>query len=313
MIEQMQNRSKSRLVLLILAMALLTDICVMADNPEWCKDIPRPQFTKLYRVAVPSDWFQVYRVKPDVYAFSEPRQYEEVISYLIVGSKNALLFDTGMGIAKIRPVVESITSLPVLVLNSHSHPDHIGGNYEFENILGLNTEFTRMNASGNSEMEIKTWVDRNHVCGTLPPGFDASSYSSKAFRITDFIGDGKVIDLGNRKLTVLLTPGHTPDSLCLLDSEHRILFTGDTFYPGPIYLFAPGTDFQAYVRSVDRLVSHQNEIDDLLTAHNEPLAPASTLSKLKDALTQIQSGAAKPVEKDGLKEFSFSGFSILMK
>jgi len=294
-------------------MAQLTDICILAENPDWCSHIPRPQFKKLERISVPSDWFQVYRVKPDVFAISEPRQYEEVISYLIVGTKQALLFDTGMGIAKMRPVVESLTSVPVSVLNSHTHPDHIGGNYEFDNILGLDTPFTKKNAGGNSDMEIKSWVDRNHICGSLPAGFDANKYSSRAFQISRLIKDGEVIDLGNRRLTVLRTPGHTPDSLCLLDSEHRFLLTGDTFYPGPIYLFSPETDFNAYVQSIDRMVAHQNEIDELLAAHNEPLAPATTLSKLKTALAQIQSGKSKPIENDGLKEFTFEGFSFLMK
>jgi glyoxylase-like metal-dependent hydrolase (beta-lactamase superfamily II) len=223
-----------------------------------------------------------------------------------VGFEKALLFDSGMGIAKIRPIVESITAEPVLVLNSHTHPDHVGGNFEFQNILGLETKYT-------SVMDIKDWVDPNHICGSLPKGFDASKYSSKPFRITQFIKDNEVIDLGNRKLQILLTPGHTPNSLCLLDPSNRILFTGDTYYPGPIYLFAPETDFKAYVRSIGRLASHQKEIDDLLAAHNEPLSPASTLSKLKNAVAQIQSGKSKPVESEGLKEYKFDGFSILMK
>jgi hypothetical protein len=78
-------------------------------------------------------------------------------------------------------------------------------------------------------------------------------------------------------------------------------------------LFAPGTDFKAYGQSIDRLASHEKEIDDLVAAHNEPLAPAATLSKLKNAVAQIHSGKMKPVVKDGLKEYSFDGFSILMK
>lgn len=76
------------------------------------------------------------RVQPDVLAIYEPGQFEEVISYLIIGDQRALLFDTGLGIGNIRSVVDPLTELPVLVLNSHSHYDHIGGNHLFERIYG---------------------------------------------------------------------------------------------------------------------------------------------------------------------------------
>src|SRR5689334_11909339 len=56
-----------------------------AERPAWCANLPRPAYASLARVSVPSDWFEVYRVDPDVYAIYEPHQWQEVISYLIVG------------------------------------------------------------------------------------------------------------------------------------------------------------------------------------------------------------------------------------
>jgi glyoxylase-like metal-dependent hydrolase (beta-lactamase superfamily II) len=304
MIEQIKGGCK------LLAMFVLANTAIGAD---WCKNIPRPQFAQLEKVPVNSDWFQVYRVKPNVFAISEQRQYEEVISYLIVGSRRAVLWDTGMGMAKIRPVVESLSNVPIIVLNSHTHPDHMGGNYEFDEIWGVKTSYTKHNAEGNSDPALKSLVDADHICGSLPQGFDAAKYSMHPFRITHFIKDEEMIDLGDRKLEVLMIPGHTPDSLALIDRENRFLLTGDTFYPGPIYLFSPETNFTAYVKSIARLAAHVNEIDDLLTSHNEPLRPASTLLALKQALADLQSGRITPVESEGLKEYKFTGFSILMK
>src|SRR4029079_14609507 len=184
MIEQIKGGCK------LLAMFVLANTAIGAD---WCKDIPRPQFAQLEKVSVNSDWFQVYRVKPNVFAISEQRQYEEVISYLLIGSKRALLWDTGMGISKIRPLVESLISVPITVLNSHTHPDHMGGNYEFDEIWGLKTNFTRQNSKGNSDPGLKELVDAEHICGTLPQDFDASKYSMRPFRITHFIQDEEVI------------------------------------------------------------------------------------------------------------------------
>ena len=87
------------------------------EIPEWCRALPRPEYKALERVLPNEPWFEVYKVRPGVLAIYEPHQAEEVFSYLIVGTKQALLFDTGMGIADIRRIVSRLTSRPVVVLN----------------------------------------------------------------------------------------------------------------------------------------------------------------------------------------------------
>ena len=96
-------------------------------------------------------WFEVYKVAPDTFAIYEPHQAEETISYLIAGKEKALLFDTGMGISDLQKITEQLTRLPVTVLNSHTHNDHVGDNWQFENIYGVDSDFTRQNANGSSE------------------------------------------------------------------------------------------------------------------------------------------------------------------
>ncbi len=116
------------------------------EKPDWCKPLPRPEYKSLQRLLPNDPWFEVYKVSPGVFAIYEPHQAEETISYLIVGTKQALLFDTGMGIGNIRKVVSQLTSRPVVVLNSHTHDDHVGGNWQFPFIFGMDTDFTRTNA-----------------------------------------------------------------------------------------------------------------------------------------------------------------------
>src|SRR5271165_54257 len=129
---------------IVTAMMLLLPVLLRAqEKPDWCKPLPRPEYKSLERVLADEPWFEVYKVAPGVYAIYEPHQAEEVISYLIVGHKQALLFDTGMGIANIRNVVTHLTSRPVVVLNSHTHDDHVGGNWQFPFVLGMDTAFTR--------------------------------------------------------------------------------------------------------------------------------------------------------------------------
>ncbi len=104
---------------------------VSEQIPEWCRALPRPEYKSLERILPTEPWFEVYKIAPGVFAIYEPHQAEEVISYLIVGNKQALLFDTGMGIGDIRKITTKLTSRPVVVLNSHTHNDHVGGNWQF--------------------------------------------------------------------------------------------------------------------------------------------------------------------------------------
>jgi len=281
-------------------------------RPEWCRELPRPQYKNLEHTSFSNDWFEIYRIRPGIYAIYEPHQFEEVISYLIVGQKRALLFDTGLGVGRISDVVSQITKLPVTVLNSHTHFDHTGGNAEFADIANEDAAFSRDNAKGQSNVYSRDALAPERICGVLPKGVRADTYSIRPWHVTHWIKDGERIDLGRRTLEVIFTPGHTPDSLCLLDRDNGLLFTGDTFYNGPIYLFTPETDFDAYTRSVERLASLAPTLELLLPAHNLPIAEPIYLTRLRDAVKQVRSGHAQPVTSEGRREFRFEGFSLLL-
>jgi glyoxylase-like metal-dependent hydrolase (beta-lactamase superfamily II) len=281
-------------------------------RPEWCRDLPRSEYAKLKRVNVSDDWFEVYRIRPGVFAIYEPHQFEEVISYLILGRKRVLLFDTGMGIGKIRDVAAHLTRLPITVLNSHTHFDHTGGNAEFSDILGEDTSFTRVNETGQSNTYSRDALAPERICGKLPAGVQPDTYSVRPFKVSQRVKDGERIQLGGRELEIVFTPGHTPDSLCLLDRKHGLLFTGDTFYPGPIYLFTPETDFVAYANSVNKLAKLVPRLSLLLPAHNLPVAAPDSLRHLANAVEKVRSGSVQPKVTEGRREYSFQGFSLLL-
>ncbi len=285
---------------------------LLAQQPEWCKVLPRPAYSKLERIPRTDSWFEVYKIRPGVFAIYEPHQLEEVISYLILGADRALLFDTGMGISNIQAVVAGLTKLPVSVLNSHTHNDHVGDNWRFSDVYGMDTEFTRANARGSKE-DAQAELAADEICGSLPRGFDAKAYATKPFHVAHWLHDGDRIDLGARALKVIATPGHTPDSVALLDQENGFLFTGDTFYAGPIYLYRSETDLDAYVASVQKLAVLAPHLQLLLPAHNVPVASPSILPKVVSAMEQVRRGEVKPISKDGKHEYVFEGFSFLMR
>lgn len=282
------------------------------QSVRWCDRLPRPEYGRLERVSVADDWFQVYKVADRVYAIYEPYQIQEVISYLILGTQAALLFDTGMGMSRISAVVGELTSLPVQVLNSHTHFDHIGGNAEFEHIVALDTAFTRGNARHYPAEVYRDEAQPDALCRGLPGGLTAATWHIRPFTPEKYITDGYRIDLGGRELEVLHVPGHTPDAVALLDARARILWTGDNYYDGPIWLFFPETDLDEFQASIDRLAALVPELDLLLTSHNTPIARPTRLLQLKEALMAVRSGKVSgKASPAGQIEFSFDGFSIL--
>jgi len=281
-------------------------------RPDWCKSLPRPQYKTLERVPSADPWFEVYKVAPGVFAIYEPHQFEEVISFLILGDKRAVLFDTGLGIGDIKRVVSALTSLPITVLNSHTHNDHVGDNWEFDEIYGMDTEFTRTNAKG-STADAQDELAPGSVCGPLPAGFDAKSYATRPFHITHVIHDGDTVDLGGRVLQIISTPGHTPDEICLLDQKNGLLFTGDNFYPGPIWLYRPETDLDAYVQSITRIAALAPQLHLLLPSHNVPVADPSQLPKLLTAIEKVRGEAVEPFAAgNGKVTYTVNGFIFLM-
>jgi glyoxylase-like metal-dependent hydrolase (beta-lactamase superfamily II) len=264
-----------------------------AEKPEWCKQLPRPEYAKLKRIPIADTWFEVYDVAPHVLAIYEPHQSEETIGYLILGNARALLFDTGMGIGDLKALTLKLSKLPIIVLNSHTHDDHVGNNWQFDTIYGMDTEFTRSNAKGSKD-DARAEIAPGEICGSLPAGFDRAAYRTRPWRVSKWLHDGDRIDLGGRTIEVIATPGHTPDSISLFDRANGLLFTGDTYYPGTIWLYRPETDLAAYRNSVRRLAALRLEVKLVLGAHNVPVAPPSVLEDLADSFEKVQSGQVPP-------------------
>jgi len=97
------------------------DTVKIADTlGEFCAKLPRPAYAELTKHTVSNGWFEVYEIDAGIWAIYEPHQWQEVISYLIVGTQSALLFDTGNGLGNIKEIIDQLTDKPVTVINSHS-------------------------------------------------------------------------------------------------------------------------------------------------------------------------------------------------
>jgi glyoxylase-like metal-dependent hydrolase (beta-lactamase superfamily II) len=286
----------------------------LVKSDKWWKIHPRPVYLQIESTGNFEKWFDVYRLCRDTYAIYEPNQFEEVISYLIFGEKRAVLIDTGLDIGDIRKVIEELTDLPVSVVLTHEHYDHIAGAHRFERIICYdNSEALAVLKQGRDHASLRKYITADYLWKPLPEGFDSTAWSIPPIQPTSLVHDGDIMDLGNRVLEVIYTPGHSPGSMCLLDKTNRILFTGDHFYPGPLYAYAPDVSMTDYIASNQKLVHRIDEYDFICSGHNDPWIESEVILRVSAAFKTIMNGEGLFNEKDGLRRYYFQGFDVLIR
>ncbi|MEP4146151.1 MAG: MBL fold metallo-hydrolase [Halioglobus sp.] len=285
-----------------------------AELADFCEKLPRAAYEQYTEHSVSNDWFKVYTVAPGVWAIYEPFQWQEVISYLIEGKERALLFDTGNGMGDIKAITDQLVDKPLLVLNSHTHFDHVGGNYQFSQVLSLDTDFSIRNSKGRKDADTAMEVSDDALCHGLPADLKPEDHRLRPYTVTDWIADGDSVDLGGRILEIIHLPGHTPDAIALIDRETGYLWTGDSFYEGPIWLYAPETDLALYRESLAKMVALVPNLKALFPAHNTPKADPRVLVNVQKAFEQVLAGEAQPIPAwPGTVTFEFDGFGFLMR
>ena len=284
------------------------------------------------------DWFAVREVEPGIHLISEPAH---VNSWLITGSAEAVLFDTGMGISDIKGVVAGLTDLPLRIVNSHHHFDHIGGNQLFgggaihesgadlvqqqipaEWLEGYMEYVDQMLAQVPQFETLDRQYFRLLTADTtprqLPAEFDPAKWAIVPIAPTELLADGDVLDLGGgRKLHVWHTPGHTIDGISLFDEASGGLFGGDTIMAGPIYTHLPTGDPVDLARSARRLAEElRGQIRIIYCQHmlRYCIDPAF-LTEVADGADQVVSGTVKPQHGTDILcgdviEYWFDRFSI---
>jgi hydroxyacylglutathione hydrolase len=212
-------------------------------------------------------WFKATAVAENVWCIDD---HGGDNCYLVAGSEKALLIDTGTGVADLDSVVKSITDLPLIVVNTHGHPDHAGGNYQFKQVYAhpadfeLIKQFTAVENIKNAR--VRAAENAPGLQSALIKQIDAFDVASLIPVKSEFI-----FDLGGRKLEVIEVPGHTPGSICLLDANNKLLFTGDNNNT-IVWLFLDGClPVEAYMQMLEKLDSRAAEFDTLLPGHGAPL------------------------------------------
>ena len=165
---------------------------------------------------------------------------------LIVGREKALLIDTGYGFGDLKGTVSSLTSLPLIVVNTHGHLDHACGNAQFNQPVYIHPLDMDLCREHNGHLRRSLALDYARHCPQPDGGetdiltgeFDDTSYLRLGAGDLTPTTEGDVFDLGGAHLRVIEAPGHTAGSIGLLHEERNLFFAGDAFNPA-VWLFLP--------------------------------------------------------------------------
>jgi glyoxylase-like metal-dependent hydrolase (beta-lactamase superfamily II) len=246
----------------------------MADRPQ---------------LPIGADWFSLTWVTGRTAVLTEPHMDELLRANLwyLRGRERDLLVDTGNGVGKLAPVLARLARggrpREIVCVCTHAHIDHIGGFHEFERRLLHPAEAGAAARIGElSPLASATWPealkeDFAESGFPLPPilvdavpcvGFDPEAFRIVPAAPTHLMRGGDELDLGDRRLTIVDLPGHTPGSVGLIDHEERALLSGDAIYEGGLIDTLPESDVAAYLGTMDRL--RRLDIDVVYPGHGEP-------------------------------------------
>lgn len=209
-----------------------------------------------------------------------------VFCYLVVGAEKALMIDSGPGEEDVLALAKSITDLPILLVNTHSHWDHTGANQEFDAVYAHPAEFEALR-------------EKNETLIAVTEGYR--------------------FDLGGRILTVMECPGHTLGSICIFDEETRTLFPGDTVSDSTVFMNFPGCALAAYAKSLKRLSGLQDGFSMLLGGHGSSPTPKDYIDKLLRLAQGILEGKAlentvmaspDPYSEERIREVALDGATM---
>jgi glyoxylase-like metal-dependent hydrolase (beta-lactamase superfamily II) len=154
--------------------------------------------------------------------------------FLIIDKKIALI-DTGAGTGNLIDEIRKKSRID-LIINTHAHLDHCGGNKFFKcKVL--------VHESDAAEMRSGEFYGTCSMAGKKIP-----------LKVDEVLKEGDKIDLGEHIFEVIHTPGHTPGSICLYERDKKILISGDTLFSDGSFGRADlGGNFEELINSLERL------------------------------------------------------------
>lgn len=240
------------------------------------------------------EWYEVEALSGHSWRLTEAVLFG---SFLVAGAERAVLIDTGAGAGNLRATVDDLIDVPVTVVLSHSHWDHIGAAHQFDSVRINPVERTD---DGRVTADVVTddfgygpadWVaDWRDAERSFPDGFDPDDFEIEPVSGVESADPGEVLDLGGRVLELHQVPGHSPGQLAALDREAGVLYGGDVLHnEHALYVHFEGCDLEAYEETLGHLCELRDAgaFDTLRVSHAPPLS-GDELALLDDLHQGVQ-------------------------
>ena len=249
-------------------------------------------------------WFTVEEIDCETFAISEYKHWEETHCYLLCGEKSAVLIDTGLGVSNIKQIVDRLTKLPITVVTTHVHWDHIGGHKYFDNIAVYEAEKEWLSCNFPIPLQVVQHNLEKQPCN-FPPAFHIDDYRIFQGIPQAILHDGDCLDLGGRELFVIHTPGHSPGHCCYYEQKRKYMYSGDLIYKGCLDAFYPTTDPKLFYQSVRRIQTYK--INKILPGHHQIDIPVSLIHEIESGFEQLEKTGKL---RQGTGIFDFGDFQI---
>lgn len=198
--------------------------------------------------------YRVEQIDSQTWLIEEYNGRTSVYMYLLAGVREAVLLDTGMGAIPLKQICEELTDLPITVILTHGHVDHIGGSGMFEQVY-LHKADKELYQLHKKEGMRKSYSQEDHL---LPVKEEVL-----------LLEGTESFDLGGRTLRIVETPGHSVGSVCILDEERRRLYVGDTCCKAHVLLqLEYSASLDIYIESMRKLLTLENEYDLIWPGHH---------------------------------------------
>ncbi len=212
--------------------------------------------------------YQVRELLDHVYQIQEPEGYSAT---LITGTQKALVFDTMTGRGDLKSQIREITGLPVVVVNSHGHFDHVLGDVQFD-LCYIHEEDSRL-----PDRTIRSYPglpeDLKEACQRF------LRWKEQGGKLLP-IAPGERIDLGETEFEVVSLRGHTPGSIGLYCASKRLLLSGDAFTPQTCLLFPESLSVEEYIEMLDR--TYGLEFDYFIAGHQCRMFPKELIKRFRE-------------------------------
>ncbi|AST57089.1 beta-lactamase domain protein [Thermoanaerobacterium thermosaccharolyticum] len=239
------------------------------------------------------DYYKINQIGDEIYHIFDPAM---VYCTLILGERSALLFDTCYGLGDLKYTVSKITDLPIIVVNSHGHIDHIGGNWQFESVYIHENDISLAKLHSSSEFKQRTLrylQEQEHTLNyVFPSNFSNDEFINRKQPEFLLVSDGYVFDIGERELEVVHIPGHTKGGIGLLDKRTKILLAGDSISPFVWMFLEESTSINNFIASLKRLKS--TNFDKIIASHMLELLPKEFIDRLILCASNINVDKSEP-------------------